>query len=110
MSKTTETTETTTPEVVETTKDAYFHLNIPKPGTVLANTGGFVKRHIAKVGIFAAGGLTATAAILLSKDDDATEPSDSVESGSQPEIEEKDSDLSLDRLESIMLESQVDNN
>ena len=109
MSKTTETTETTTPEVVETTKDAYFHLNIPKPGTVLANTGGFVKRHIAKVGIFAAGGVAAAAAILLSKGDDA-EPSDSVESGSQPEIEEKDSDLSLDRLESIMLESQVDNN
>ena len=94
-------TETVT-ETPQTPKDAYFHLNIPKPITVLASTGGFVKRHAAKVGIFAAGALSATAAILLTKDDDASDPS--VESDTdQLEIEEKSSnDLDLDRLSEIM--------
>ena len=94
-------TETVT-ETPQTHKDPYFHLNIPKPITVLASTGGFVKRHVAKVGIFAAGALSATAAILLTKDDDAADPSVETDT-EQLEIEEKSSnDLDLDRLSAIM--------
>lgn len=94
-------TETVT-ETHQTHKDPYLHLNIPKPITVLASTGGFVKRHVAKVGIFAAGALSATAAILLTKDDDASDPSVETDT-EQLEIEEKSSnDLDLDRLSAIM--------
>ena len=98
--------ETTVPETALETpqiKDPYFHLSIPKPLTVLANTGGFVKRHASKAGIFAAGAISATVAILLSnKDDDASDPS--VEADTDKlEIEAKsDDDLDLERLTEIV--------